>query len=129
MTSQSNQRSISGDHIEINSKNIIIFMYDPYFCGIFPISTLRTHHILAKLKILQSTFSIYLQRATVCITVLLLFSDFKESLLRSSFFVLSCVLLLGYVYVRDASSIGLYVHSLMEGTLCALGINRVRDKF
>ena len=129
MTSQSNQRSISEDHIEINSKNIITFMYDPYFCGIFPLSTLRTHRMLAKLKILQSRFSVYLQRATVCITKLLPFSDFTESLLRSSFFILSCVLLLGYVYVCDAPSIGLYVHSFMKGPSCALGINRVHNKF
>lgn len=59
VTLQSNYKSVLEDHIEINSKNIITIMYDPYFFGLFPVITLRTHCVLAKLEILQNRSSVY----------------------------------------------------------------------
>lgn len=48
VTLQSNYKSVSEDHIENNSKNIVTFIYDPYFFGLFfSVSTLRTHCVLA----------------------------------------------------------------------------------
>lgn len=59
ITSQSNYESVSENDMEINSKIIMTFIYDPYSSDFFPISTLGILSILAKLEILQNRFLIY----------------------------------------------------------------------
>ena len=110
VTSQSNYKSVSGDDLEINSENTMTFTTDPYFFRIFPVSTLRSHCILAKLEILQNRFLVYPlfrgpQSPSKCCCF---FVTSQNPPLRSCFFILSRVLLFGYVYVCVASSIGPY---------------------
>lgn len=108
VTLQSNYKSVSEDDLEINSENIMIFTTDLYFFRIFPVSTLRIHCILAKLEILQNRFLVYPlfkgpQSPSKCCCF---FVTSQNPPLRSFFFILSRVLLFGYVYVCVASSIG-----------------------
>lgn len=56
-------------------------MYDPYFFGLFPLSTLRTLCVLAKREMLQNRCAVYplLRGLQPPVTELVLFGDFTES--------------------------------------------------